>query len=269
EGTMQSKLCAGLTLVVLAFSIIAESATEKATVIGNVNLESKETKVDWIYSQRREAAQADLDRFKMGQNEKLEGGVIDIFATNKEINEKTMQQILDNKYYGSGIRGVWLLIDCTQKHSYLSYFLTQTGAVLGATGTYQESSDGKVEIKKGKMNGKLEYRVQQVTKLFSYSVLFDMPLILRPYETQAASVSAEQSESVLPGKWSIERWWDENGGSTAGTLTIDMPNEGKLAGTFHFLYKDTEYVEDVAITRSGTKIHFEGSVPDGSKWIPD
>ena len=74
------------------------------------------------------------------------------------------------------------------------------------------------------------------------------------------------------GKWSIDRWRQENGLSHTGILSVDERLGGeKLRGVFHIVVggDGRKVDEEVTITRDGTTVHMEGRVISGTGWSAD
>jgi len=253
---------------------LAHADSQRGTVVGTVTLEGKTIKLGYIYAQRREALPEDAQRFGLKEGETLDAGVVDLIATDQPITQDMIDAIPVNKYNGSDLRGVWLLLDLSNQHSSADYFLVTAGALPTGSGTVMISTQGNAQIEHGKLTGKLESRVQEVSTVKAYSILFDTPLHISPYRTSALPASEEtlnNLQTVLPGTWVIARWWAENGSATKGALSIDQKTNGnEWTGVFRFpVSKGQEVEESVAITLRGPRIHFEGSVAPGINWYPD
>lgn len=259
-------ICRAVLMALLALSVqpLARAETN-GVVVGTLTIGGEVTKLRHVFAQRREARPADATRFELKDGEGLRAGVIDLIATNEPLSDAAMADLIEQRYQGSRIRGVWLLLDPSNAHSLRSFFLLATGALPSAMGTAMSSSEGSAQVEHGKLTGKLAGRIQEVSTLKTYEVLFDTPLEARPFEVDPNRQTL--ATEAMPGSWTIERWWAENGSATQGTLVID---EGGTTGTFRFLLADGQVFEEaVTITRQGTQLRLEGRVPEGARWNPD
>ncbi|HEY7547458.1 MAG TPA: hypothetical protein VID27_21355, partial [Blastocatellia bacterium] len=284
--TPQGRMIYGISAVLFALSLTVSAstpaaqttktpATQRGTVAGTLTLDGKAITLGYIYAQRREARPSDAERFKLKDDETLDAGVIDLIATNLPLTEKTINDLISDRYRGSNTtRGIWLIIDSSQKHDLVRNFLLQSGVVAGGAGTSMVMSSGDARIEHGRFSGKLECKIEEVTTLRMYSFTFDALLKHLPFEAPVKSaISPDQFvkdfQKIMPGQWKIERWWADNGHTTTGTLTVAEKFDGEeFRGVLHLISSTGVTVdEDVIITRQGTKIHFEGSVAPGTKWI--
>jgi len=263
-------------------------ATLNGTVIGTLTLDGKEIKLRYVYAQERDSRPPDP------------GGVIDLFITNQPLAEDILTRISENQYHGSDkIRGIrlsirpWKLEHGPEGGKYqsqemgigiggdkggpvISRVIDQSGTVSDNNRQNKWLKDFKIEH--GRVRGKAEYKGEDGIRTTTYSVSFDAPL--RPKSSKTKSVKTASSAEQFPkdfqnfmiGKWSIERWRQENGQSHTGILSVDERLGGeKLRGVFHIVAGgDGRNVdEEVTITREGTTVHMEGRVIRGTRWSAD
>jgi hypothetical protein len=256
-------------------------ATRPGTVTGTLKLDGEAIALRYVHAQRREARPSDAEQFQLKDGQKFEGGVIDLIVGNQPLTKKTMAKIVENKYRGSNtIRGVWQIFEPSGKYPSVHNFLLQSGTVPveGPGRAFETWSKGDARIERGRFSGKLQFKLEEITTTKIYSFSFDAPLKIAPFEvkTPKTAVSAEQLledfQKIMPGEWTIERWWADSGHSYAGTLSVDEKlDEEEFRSTLHIGVSKDMPVEEFTITRQGTKIHFQGSVPPGTgtKWHAD
>jgi len=148
-------------------------ATPRGVVVGTLTLNGKVIKLRYIYARRRVAPPPDDVRLHMS-GEKPKGGVVDVIVTNQPLSEDILTRIQENKYHGSDkVRGIDLIIESSGEHSWVTYFLLQSGTVPQGGMT---DSRGAPKIENGRIRGKIEYKNEDVLDVRTYSISFDAPL---------------------------------------------------------------------------------------------
>ena len=258
------------------------------TAIGTLTVDGKEIKLKYAYARERNIRPPDP------------GGVIDLFITNQPLPEDILTRMIENQYRGSDkIRGImltirpWKLDHGPQGGDFASWemgvgiggdrgepvvsrAIGQSGMVSDNNTQNKSLKDFKIED--GRVRGKAQYKGEDGIRTTTYSVSFDAPLRPKSSETEPvkAGTTGEQFpkdfQSFMLGKWSIERWRQENGLSHTGILSVEERlGEEKLRGVFHIVVggDGRKVVEEVTITRKGTTVHMEGRVISGTGWLAD
>ena len=157
----------------------------------------------------------------------------------------------------------------------ISRVIGQSGLV--SDNNQQNKSLKEFKIENGRVRGNAQYKGEDGARITTYAVSFDAPL--RPKSSQTIIKTATSGEhfpkdfpGFMSGKWSIERWRQENGLSHTGILSVDERlGEDKLRGVFHIVVggDGRKVVEEVTITRKGTTVHMEGRLISGTGWLAD
>jgi hypothetical protein len=238
-------------------------------VTGTLTLNGTKFALTHIYGRKREAWPADAKILGADSVDELSCGIVELIATNGPLSEATIASILQHEYRGSEkIRGVRFVIDGAGK-KWEPMFLLETGAVkgYGMTQTSGEISGGS------RFLGKVTSKNEEVAQVRVIDVSFDTAIQL-----QYSRLETEKGERIpdarlkeeflrmLPGQWTIERWVGLGCTTATGTLVVgERTSPGAFQGMFSITTsKGDELEEDVTISISGTKVHFEGgkvSVP--------
>ena len=78
--------------------------------------------------------------------------------------------------------------------------------------------------------------------------------------------------SVILGKWSIVKWFDARGNSNLGILSVDEKvSDDSFRGILVITAGSDgrKIVQEITLTRKGTKIHLVGRVVSGTNWSDD
>ena len=263
------------------------AATPNGTAVGTLTVDGKETKVKFVCARERNIRPPDP------------GGAIDLFITNQPLPEDILTRMTENQYRGSDkIKGIMLTIrpwkldhgpagDTFQSwemgigiggdrgEPVVSRFIGQSGMVSDNNTQNKSLTDFKIE--NGRVRGKAIYKGEDGIRTTTYSISFDAPLRPRSSETNSIKTTSGEHfpkdfQGFLLGKWTIERWRQENGLLHTGTLSVDERlGDDKLRGVFHIVVggDGRKVVEEVTITRKGTMVHMEGRVISGSRWLAD
>lgn len=260
-----------VSIAIVGNNALAQSrpkGNSEAQVEGKLVIDGKVTDLRYAYARKRE--------FRSPAPQ----GLIDLLVTNLPLAEDVLTRILEVKYDGSDrIRGIWLIFDSSGAYKG-ERLLLQSGSVSAASGVVIQIMDGNqnTRIENGRIGGKLECKIESPARTTTFAVSFDVPLKPRSAETRAAKipVSPEQFikdfQNVLPGNWTIERWKDDRGVSNTGTLSVvERLGEKGFRGTLHLVSgtNGPTFDEEVTITSEGTKVHFDGHVAPGARWLPD
>jgi hypothetical protein len=206
-------------------------------------------------------------------------GLIDLLMTNLPLEEDELTRVLEVKYEGSDkLRGIWLIFDSNGAYKG-ERLLLQSGSVSAKGGVVIEMFDGtqNTKIENSRIRGQIQAKIQSTPRNTAFDVSFDVPVTPRFVDTGSVktSIPPEQFlkdfQTAMPGNWAIEKWKDDRGGMSTGTLSIhERIDEKSFRGTLHFAGPNgATFDEEVLITRVGTKIHFDGRVPPDAKWLPD
>ena len=273
---MSSKRPSRFLFLVLLVCTLAPAAAAPSglasdgTVTGTLTLNGTKHTLTHIYGRKREAWPADAKILGVDSVDDLSCGIFELIATNGPLSEATLASILQHEYRGSEkIRGVRLVID-TAGQRWEPMYLLETGAVkpYGMTQTSGELSGG------ARWTGKVASKNEEVTQVRMIDMSFDTAVKL-----QFARLETENAERIpdarfkeeflrmLPGEWKIERWVGIGCTTATGTLVVgERISPGAFKGMFTITTsKGDELEEDVTISTTGTKVHFEGgkvSVPE-------
>ncbi len=206
-------------------------------------------------------------------------GLIDLLVTNLPLEEDELTRVLEVNYEESyKLRGLWLIFDSTGAYKG-ERLLLQTGSVSAKGGVVIAMFDGtqNTRIENSRIRGQIQAKIQSPARNTAFDVSFDVPVAPRFVDTGSVktSVPAEQFlkdfQTVMPGNWTIEKWRDDSGGTSKGTLSVhERIDEKSFRGTLHFVRPNgAAFDEEVVITCVGTKVHFDGRVPPEAKWYPD
>jgi hypothetical protein len=206
--------------------------------------------------------------------------LIDLIITNQPLRENTLAEILDFKYRGSDkLRGLWLIFDSSGAYKG-ERLLLQSGSVPAATGVIMHimSGNGDTRVENGRIRGKIESKIESPARTTTFAISFEAPLKMMSPETDIARAATSTGppvtdlQNAMRGKWSIEKWRSSSGQSYTGVFSVEGPLEaGKLRGMLQIVVVATgqKVDEEVLISREGTKVHMEGQVAPGVRWIPD
>ena len=247
------------------------------TVTGALTVNGQKFPLTHVYGRKREAWPADAKVLSVDSVDELSCGIIDLIFTNMALPEVTIASILQNEYRGSDkIRGVRFVIDGSGKGKMEKMFLLDSGAVVGF-GMTQSSG----EIAGGRrFTGKMSCKNEEVTQVRMFDLTFETGVKVQYSRTETENAERvpqsrlkQEFLKVLPGEWTIERWLGLGCTTAKGTLVVgERSSPHAFDGKFHITLSSGEEVEeDVTISISGAKVHFEGgkvSVPE-SVWMRD
>jgi len=260
----------------LLFAVMSAVASD-GTVKGTLTVNGKKFPLTNVYARKREAWPVDAKRLGADNVKDLTCGIVDVIATNESLSNKTIAGILQDDYKGSAtIRGVRFVIDASGKHKWANVFLLEEGSV---TGYGMTQSDGSITTGR-RYSGEVHVKNEEVTQVRQFDVEFDAqvsPQYTRPETENAEPIPAarvaEEFMKTLPGRWEIERWLGLGCTTATGTLDVgEQVSPHKFRGIFKIATSNNDIIEeDVTISMSGSKVHFEGgklNVPD-SVWARD
>ena len=263
------------------------AATPNGSAVGTLTFEGKEIKLKYAYAQERASRPPDPS------------AAIDLFITNQSLAEDILARLGENQYRGSDkIRGIrltvrpWKLDHKPEGGTYQSWEMgigiggdrgePVVSRVIGQSGMVsdnntQNKSLTDFKIENGRVRGKAQYKGEDGIRTTTYSVSFDAPLRAKPSETDSIKTATSEHspkdfETFMLGKWTIERWRQENGLSHTGMLSVDERlGDGKLRGVFQIVVggDGRKVVEEVTITRKGAMVYMEGRVISGTGWLAD
>jgi len=158
---------------------------------------------------------------------------------------------------------VRFVIDASGKYKWANVFLLQEGSV---TGYGMTQSNG--EITTGRQyKGEVHVKNEEVTQVRQFDVEFDVsvsPQYTRTELDNAGAIPADKFAAEfmksLPGRWEIARWLGLSCTTATGTLDVgEEISPHKFRGVFKIATSNNDIVEeDVTISMSGTKVHFDG-----------
>ncbi len=248
----------------------AAGLASEGKVEGTLTLNGTKFPLTHIYGRKREAWPADAKILGVDSVDELSCGIFELIATNGPLSEATIASILQHEYRGSEkIRGVRVVID-TAGQKWEPMYLLENGAVkpYGVTQTSGEISGGQ------RFAGKIASKNEEVTQVRVIDFSFDTPVQLQFSRLETETIERipdarfkEEFLRMLPGEWKIERWLGLGCTTATGTLVVgERTSPGAFQGMFSITTsKGDELEEDVTISTSGTKVHFEGgkvSVPE-------
>lgn len=252
-------------------------AATDGTVKGVLTVNGKKFTLTNAYARKREAWPVDAKRLGADNVEDLTCGIVDVLLTNEPLSNKTIASILQDDYKGSPtIRGVRFVVDGSTKYKWANVFLLEEGSV---TGYGMTQSSGSITTGRH-YTGDVHVKNEEVTQVRMFDVEFDVvvsPQFTRTELDNAEAIPADKFSTEfmksLPGRWEIERWLGLSCTTATGTLDVgEEVSPHKFRGIFKIATSNNDIIEeDVTISMSGSKVHFEGgkvNVPD-SIWARD
>ena len=186
-----------------------------------------------------------------------------MLMTNLPLEEDELNGVLEVKYGGSDkLRGLWLIFDGAGAYKG-ERLLLQSGSVSAKGSVVIESFQGtdKTRVENNRVKGQIQANIQSSGRITGFDVSFDVPVAARFVDTGSVKTSVQPQQflkdfqTVMPGNWTIERWMDDRGGTSKGTLSVhERIDEKSFRGTLHFVGPNT-FDEEVVITRVETKVH--------------
>jgi hypothetical protein len=269
-----------LFFLALFISLAAAAAETKkptgvasdGTVTGTLTINGQKFPLTHVYGRKREAWPADAKVLDVDAAE-LSCGIVDVIFANAALSEATIASILEHEYNGSEkIRGVRFVIDGSGKHDWETMFLLESGAVKGY-GVTQSSG----EITGGRrFTGKVSCKNEEVTQVRMFDLTFDTGVKAQYSRTETENAEripdsrvAEEFLKALPGEWTIERWVGLGCLTASGTLTVEERISPRaFRGMFSITLSSGEKVEeDVTVSLTDTKVHFEGGKVRGADGV--
>lgn len=148
-------------------------AAPDGTVVGTLTINGRQFKLRHVYARKRLAPPLKDVRLYTDSGEP-KGELIEVIMTNQPLPEDLLTDILKDKYHGSDkLRGIVLIIEPSEEHLWVTYFLLQSGTVPQSGMT---TNRGKPRIENGRITGKIEYKNEDVLDTRTYSVSFKATL---------------------------------------------------------------------------------------------
>lgn len=147
-------------------------AAPNGTVVGTLTINGRQVKIRHVYARKR-LAPPPKDVRLYSKSGEPKGELIEVIMTNQPLPED-LTNILKDKYHGSDkLRGIMLIIEPSEEHLWVTYFLLQSGTVPQSGMT---TSRGSPRIENGRVTGKIEYKNEDVLDTRTYSVSFEATL---------------------------------------------------------------------------------------------